>query len=138
MISKARDSMGKTTSPWITKVIVRATELNNESISVLQIGASLCYKLEQLHYYKLGQLLLQIGAAITNQGNRYYKIGQLLQIRAKFITIFRFCSELIFLSIMLFVLFVMLLLLGLESSKVYFKENQSTTKESQNIKLCWI
>ena len=31
---------------------------------VLQIGASLCYKLGQLFfYYKLGQLLLQIGAA---------------------------------------------------------------------------
>ena len=49
---------------------------------VLQIGASLryklgqpcciinwgkrCYKLGQLHYCKLGQVLLQIGAAITN------------------------------------------------------------------------
>ena len=42
---------------------------------MLQIGAAL-----------LGQVLLQIGAAITNQGNRYYKIGQLLQIGAKFIT----------------------------------------------------
>ena len=30
--------------------------------------------------------LLQIGAAITNQGNRYYKIRQLLQIGAKCIT----------------------------------------------------
>ena len=38
---------------------------------MLQIGAAL-----------LGQVLLQIGAAITNQGNRYYKIGQLLQIGA--------------------------------------------------------
>ena len=26
----------------------------------------LCHKLEQLHYYKLGEVLLQIGAAITN------------------------------------------------------------------------
>ena len=40
----------------------------------------------QLHYYKLGQVLLQIGAAITNQGNRFYKIGQLLQIGAKSIS----------------------------------------------------
>ena len=46
-------------------------------------------------YYKLGQAsvinwvsiaLLQIRAAITNQGNRYYKIGQLLEIGAKCIT----------------------------------------------------
>ena len=53
--------------------IVRATELNNKSIYVLQIGATLFYyKLGQLHYYKLGQVLL--------------KIGQLLQIRATVIT----------------------------------------------------
>ena len=31
-------------------------------------------------------MLLQIAAAITNQGNRYYKRGQLLQIGANFIT----------------------------------------------------
>ena len=52
-------------------------------------------------YYKLGQTLLQIGAAsslqigtsaVTNWGNSYklgqlyYKIGQLLQIGGKFIT----------------------------------------------------
>ena len=42
-----------------------------------------CYKLEQLHYYKLGQVLLQIVAAITYYGNHYYKIGQLLQIGLK-------------------------------------------------------
>ena len=30
--------------PIITKVIVRATELNNKNIHALQIGASLCYK----------------------------------------------------------------------------------------------
>ena len=54
-----------------------------------------CYKLRQLRYYKLGQVLLQIGAAITNYGNRYskiaaitnwgktyYKLGYVLQIRA--------------------------------------------------------
>ena len=42
-------------------------------------------------YYKLGQMLLQIGAAsllqirasvITNWGKMYYKLGQVLQIRA--------------------------------------------------------
>ena len=43
---------------------------------VLQIGAT-------LFYYKLGQTLLQIGAAFTNKSNCYYKIGQLLQIGAK-------------------------------------------------------
>ena len=78
--------------------MVRLTKLNNKSIYVLQIGASLCYKLgqlcfitnqgkscyklRQLHYYKLEQVLLQIRASITNQGNRYYKIGPLLQIGA--------------------------------------------------------
>ena len=38
-----------------------------------------CYKLGQLHYYKV---LLQIAAAIR-ANNYYYNIGQLLQIRAK-------------------------------------------------------
>ena len=33
-----------------------------------------------------GKLVLQIEAAITNQGNRHYKLGQLLQIGAKCIT----------------------------------------------------
>ena len=57
-----------------------AAELNNKNIYVLQTGASLCYKLGQLHYYKLGQVFLQIYIQI---GNRYYKIGQnLLQIGA--------------------------------------------------------
>ena len=46
---------------------------------MLQTGAA-------LFYYKLGQMLLQIGAATTNWGTRYYKIGQLLQIGAKCIT----------------------------------------------------
>ena len=36
----------------------------------------------QLHYYKLGQVLLQNRAAITNWGKMYYKLGQVLQIRA--------------------------------------------------------
>ena len=51
---------------------------------MLEIGAA-------LFYYKLGQMLLQIGApsllpigayVATNLGNRYHKIGQLLQIGA--------------------------------------------------------
>ena len=54
---------------------------------MLQNGAT-------LFYYRLGKTLSQIGAAslfqigavITNQGNRYYKIIQLLQIGAKLIT----------------------------------------------------
>ena len=46
---------------------------------VLQIGVD-------LFYYKLGQVLLQIGAAITDEGNRYYKIGYLLQIGTNFFT----------------------------------------------------
>ena len=61
---------------------------------MLQIGAA-------LFYYKLGQRLLQIGAAsslqigqlvikieaaIPNKGNGYYKIGQLLQTGTKCIT----------------------------------------------------
>ena len=40
-----------------------------------------CCKLEQLHHYKLGQVLLQNRAAIANWGKMYYKLGQVLQIR---------------------------------------------------------
>ena len=70
----------------ITKVIVRAIELNKKNIYVLQIGASFCYKLglkllQAVFYYKLGQKLLQIGAALF-----YYKLVQMLQIRTLFIT----------------------------------------------------
>ena len=53
---------------------------------LLQIGANAYYKLWQLFYYKLGQDLLQIRAGITNWGKVYYKLGQVLQIGAKFIT----------------------------------------------------
>ena len=50
---------------------------------MLQIGAA-------LFYYKLGQmlleigpaLLLQIGATVVTNWGRYYKLGQLLQIGA--------------------------------------------------------
>ena len=47
---------------------------------LLQIRAS--FMTNQSSYYKLGQPLLEIGAAITNWGKRYYKLGQLLQIGA--------------------------------------------------------
>ena len=57
----------------------RATELKNGK-------KNMYYKLGQLYYSRLGQVLLQVGAAITNWGNRYNKIGQLLQIGAKCIT----------------------------------------------------
>ena len=71
---------------------------------MLQIGAALFYyKLGQMllqigaasllqtrasvitnwdSYYKLGQLLLQNRAAVTNWGKMYHKLGQVLQIRA--------------------------------------------------------
>ena len=91
--------------------LVRATELYNENIYELQIGASFYYKLGQVFYYKLGltllpigaasllqtgtsfvtnwgsyyklwQLLLQNSAAITKWGKMFYKLGQMLQIRA--------------------------------------------------------
>ena len=42
------------------KVIVRATELNNKNIYVLQIGAA-------LFYYKLEQTLLQIRATVITK-----------------------------------------------------------------------
>ena len=82
MINESRVSVGAIPSSKITQVIVRATERNYKNIFVLQIGASLCYKLGQLHYHKLGQVLLQIEAASTNQGNlitkqgNYYKLAQ--------------------------------------------------------------
>ena len=63
----------------ITKVIVRATELNNKNIYVLQIGASVVTNWAS--YYILEQLLLQNRGAITNWGS-CYKLGKLLQIRA--------------------------------------------------------
>ena len=71
---------------------------------MLQIGtASFCYKLGQAllqvgaasflqigasavtnwgSYYKLGQLLLQNRATITNWDHMYYQLGQVLQITA--------------------------------------------------------
>ena len=67
------------------------------NLFLLQIGASVITQLGQLRfitnwrsliitnqgsYYKLGQPLLQIGAAITNWGKLYYKLGQILKIGA--------------------------------------------------------
>ena len=101
--SISRDLVGEIPTSYITKVKARATELNNKNIYVLQIGASLYYKLGQLcftnegnasllqisasvvtnwdSYYKLGQPLLQNRAAITNWDKMYYKSGQVLKIR---------------------------------------------------------
>ena len=47
-INESSDSVGEIISSKITKFVVRATELNNENIYVLQIGARLCYKLGQV------------------------------------------------------------------------------------------
>ena len=80
MINESRDSVDQIPSALITKVIVRATELNNKIIYVLQTGASIVTNWGS--YYKLGQLLLRNRAAITNWGKTYYKLGQVLQIRA--------------------------------------------------------
>ena len=62
---------------------------------LLQIGARVVINWGKC-YYKLGQVLLQIGFSffianwgsliITNQGRFYYKSGQLLQIEATVIT----------------------------------------------------
>ena len=78
MINESHDSEGEIPSPWTKKFTIRITELSNKNIYALQTGAA-------SFYYKLGQTLLQIGAAFRNQGNCYYKIAQLLQIGAKFI-----------------------------------------------------
>ena len=56
--------------------------------TLLQIGAASLLQIGASdvtnwgNYYKLGQPLLQNRAAITNWGNNYYKLGQVLQIRA--------------------------------------------------------
>ena len=47
---------------------------------LLQIRGN--FMIIQGRYYKLGQLLVQIGVAITNWGKIYYKLGHLLQIGA--------------------------------------------------------
>ena len=88
MINKSRELVDGI-PPWVTKVILKTKKLN------LNDGASLCYKLGQFRYFKVRQILLQVGAAIANLGNRYYKKGSyyklgqnFLQIRA-IITIWR-------------------------------------------------
>ena len=56
--------------------------------TLLQIGAASLLQIEAsvvtnwVSHYKLEQLLLQNRAAITNWGKIYYKLGQVLQIRA--------------------------------------------------------
>ena len=111
IINESRDLVSEIPSSWSQRFIVRATELNNKNIYVLQIGASLWYKLGQIfllqiranvvtnwdlsvlqigaivvtnwgNYYKLGQPLLQNREAMTNFGKMYYKLRQVLQIRA--------------------------------------------------------
>ena len=57
-------------------------------LTLLQIGAASLLQIRESvvtnwgSYYKLGQLLLQNRAAITNWGKVYYKLGQVLQIGA--------------------------------------------------------
>ena len=97
MINESRDSMSNRTKSQ--KYIC----ITNRGKLVLQIVAALFYyKLGQMllqigaasllqirasvvtnwgSYYKLGQPLLQNRAAITNWGKMYYKLGQVLQIR---------------------------------------------------------
>ena len=56
--------------------------------TLLQIGAALLLQIRASvatiwgSYYKLGQSLLQNRAAITNSGKTHYKLEQLLQIKA--------------------------------------------------------
>ena len=56
--------------------------------TLLQIGAASLLQIETSvvtnwgSYYKLGQPLLQNREAITDWGKIYYKLGQILQIRA--------------------------------------------------------
>ena len=52
MINESRDLVDEIPSPKVTKIIARATELNNKNMYVLQIGTSLCYKLGQLCFIK--------------------------------------------------------------------------------------
>ena len=47
-VKESRELVGEIPSTKITKAVIRSTELNDKNISVLQIGASLCYKLGQL------------------------------------------------------------------------------------------
>ena len=59
---------------------IRANVVTNWTAFLFQIGA--CVVANWDNYYKLGQLLLQNRAAITNSGKIYYKLGQVFQIRA--------------------------------------------------------
>ena len=59
---------------------IGASVISNWGSLILQNGADVITNWNS--YYKLGQPLLQIGAAITNWGKLYYKLGKLLQIGA--------------------------------------------------------
>ena len=58
MINESRDLVGEIPLPQITNVIARATELNSKNIYVLQIGASLCYKLGQLFLLQIRETVV--------------------------------------------------------------------------------
>ena len=64
----------------------QACVTNWGSFALLHIKTNVLANWSSFIITNWGQMLLQIGAAITNKGNRYYKIGQLLQIGAIFIT----------------------------------------------------
>ena len=84
MINESRDLVGEILSPQITNVIARAAELNSKNIYVLQIWASLCYKLRQLFLLQIREnvVINWDSFIITNWGKCCYKLVQLLQIRA--------------------------------------------------------
>ena len=64
--------------------------ITNWGKRILQIGAAFLLQIRARfitnwgRYYKLGQILLQIGAGITNWGKVYYKLRQVLQIGANY------------------------------------------------------
>ena len=85
----SRDSVTEILSPYITKVVARTTELNNQNMYVLQIRANVVTIWDSFvitnwgSYYKLGQSLSQKRSGfITIWGKIYCKLGQVLQIRA--------------------------------------------------------
>ena len=69
MINEARNSVGEIPSPKIAKVIVRATELNNKNIYLLQIGQACVTNWDSF-------VFLQIRANVVTNWGSYYKLGQ--------------------------------------------------------------
>ena len=66
IINESRDSVGKTPSHQITKIIVIAIELNNKNIyTYYKLGETCVTNWAALSYYKLRQTLFQTGEAIT-------------------------------------------------------------------------